>query len=151
MTLGRLLLVLGIALTFLRPVAAEEKKSLYERLGGAYAIAALSDDFVDRLLSDDVIVKNEKVVAALQPTPYNKIPGLKFHIATMLCQVTGGSEVYTGRSMLASHVHLDITEEEWDATVKDLKASLDAFKICPNDQAELLEIVASTKPDIVKK
>lgn len=147
----KLLLVLCLSLVLLRPVSAEEQKTLFERLGGTFAIAALTDDFVDRLLSDDVVAANEKVVAALQPTPFNKVPGLKFHITALICHLTGGPENYTGRSMEASHAHLDITEAEWDASVKDLKASLDAFKICPNDQKELLDLVASTKSQIVKK
>lgn len=149
MTLGRWMLIACLGLFLLRPVVAEET-SLFERLGGTYAIAALADDFVDRLLSDDVIVKNEKVVEALQPKPFNKVPGLKFHITALICHLTGGPENYTGRTMADSHQHLDISEEEWNATVADLKASLEAFKICPNDQKELLEIVASTKKDIVK-
>lgn len=149
MTLGRWMLIACLGFLLLRPVMAEEK-SLFERLGGTYAIAALTDDFVDRLLSDDVIVKNEKVVDALQPKPFNKVPGLKFHITALICHLTGGPENYTGRTMADSHQHLDISEEEWNASVADLKASLEAFKICPNDQRELLEIVASTKKDIVK-
>ncbi len=105
---------------------------------------------MDRLLSDDVVVKNEKVVAALQPKPFNKVPGLKFHITALICQLTGGPEHYTGRTMAASHQHLDITEAEWNATVNDLKASLDAFKVPRAEQEELLQLVASTRKDIVK-
>jgi hemoglobin len=149
----RLLLVMCLSLVLLCPAtsAEEKKKTLFERLGGTYAIAALTDDFVDRLLSDDVIVANEQVVAALQPTPFNKVPGLKFHITALICHLTGGPENYTGRTMEASHKHLAINEAEWNATVADLKASLDKFKICPEDQKELLELVASTKGAIVTK
>ena len=67
----------------------------------------------------------------------------------MICQVTGGPETYTGRTMKESHAHLNITETEWQAMVDDFKKTLDKFKVPEQEQKELLAIVESTKADIV--
>ena len=75
--------------------------------------------------------------------------GLKFHVTGLVCQVTGGPQMYAGRSMKEAHKNLHITEQEWDAMVHDFVATLDEFKVPKAEQNELLTIVGSTKNDIV--
>lgn len=120
--------------------------SLYQRLGGVNGIAAVVDDFVDNLLVNEVVVKNEKVVSALGRITK---AGLKYHLTSFVCQATGGPEKYTGRTMKDSHAHLDITEIEWNATVGELLKSLAKFNVPKKEQDELAAIVATTKGDIV--
>ena len=138
------------AVLLLRTVAihADEtpKKSLYERLGGAYAIATVVDAFIEKLLVNDTLNANPAVNAARAHVPK---AGLKFHVTALVCQVTGGPQTYTGRSMKDAHRHLNITEKEWGAMVHDFVEVLDQFKVPKAEQAELLTIVGSTKPDIV--
>lgn len=126
--------------------AADEKKSLYERLGGAYAIATVVDVFIEKLLVNDTLNANPAINAARARVPK---AGLKFHVTALVCQVTGGPQTYTGRSMKDAHRHLGITEKEWEAMVRDFVAVLDQFQVPKAEQAELLTIVGSTKPDIV--
>ncbi len=127
--------------------APQPATSLYDRLGGVYSIAAVVDDFVDRLLADPIITANKKVVEAI-----GKItkPGLKYRITELLCQSTGGPQKYTGRSMKDSHAHLNITDGEWAATIKDLLGSLEKLSVPEQEQNELLVILGSTKADIVQ-
>ena len=126
--------------------AAEEKKSLYDRLGGAYAIATVVDAFIEKLLVNDTLNANPAISAARAHVPK---AGLKFQVTALVCQVTGGPQTYSGRSMKDAHRHLNITEKEWDAMVHDFVAVLDQFKVPKAEQAELLTIVGSTKGDIV--
>jgi len=121
-------------------------RSLYDRLGGAYPIAAVVDDFVERLLVNQALNANPAINEAR-----NRVPkaGLKFHVATLVCQATGGPCHYTGRSMKAAHAHLGISEKEWQAMLSDFRATLDTFKVPAAEQGELVAIVESTKPDIV--
>lgn len=119
-------------------------KSLYERLGGVYGVATLVDDFVDRLLADPVIHDNLKLAVARE-----HIAGLKFHITALVCEVSGGPEKYTGRSMPDSHANLRLGEKEWRAMMGDLDKSLDHFKVPAVERGELVAIVASTEADIV--
>ena len=125
---------------------AKTEKSLYERLGGVYLIATVVDDFIERLLVNDTLNANPNIYAARARVPK---AGLKFQVTVLVCQVTGGPEKYTGRSMLAAHKHLDITEKEWQAMRADFKKTLDKFKVPEKEQQELFAIVESTKKDIV--
>jgi hemoglobin len=123
-----------------------QAKSLYDRLGGTYAIATVVDDFIERLLVNDVLNANPKIKEARDLVPK---AGLKFRVTALVCQVTGGPEKYAGRSMKDSHAHLNITEKQWDAMVADFKVTLNKFKVPQKEQDELIAIVATTKPDIV--
>ena len=126
--------------------AADEKKSLYERLGGAYAIATVVDVFIEKLLVNDTLNANPAINAARARIPK---AGLKFHVTALVCQVTGGPCKYTGRSMKEVHAGMKITEKEWDQLVKDFVEVLDGFKVPKPEQDELLQIVGGTKGDIV--
>ena len=119
-------------------------KSLYDRLGGLYGIAAVVDDFVDRLLADPVIHDNLKLAVARE-----HVAGLKFHITSLVCEVAGGPQEYTGRNMPDSHADLHLGEKEWQAMMGDFDQSLDRFKVPAAERGELVAIIASTKADIV--
>src|SRR5262245_9161019 len=89
---------------------AQEKsgKSLYDRLGGVYSIATVVDDFIERLLVNHTLNANPKIKEARDRVPK---AGLKFQVTALVCEVTGGPQKYTGRSMKEAHRHLNITEK----------------------------------------
>src|SRR6187431_1784458 len=118
------------------------KPSLYERLGGVYAIAAVVDDFIDRVMDDPRLNANPKVDEA-----HHRVSraGFKYLVTEMVCWATGGPQSYTGRTMYDSHAHLNISEPEWQVFLGDLQASLDRFRVPTAERAELLAIVESTK------
>ena len=120
--------------------------SLYERLGGVYAIAAVVDDFIDRIMVNPLLNANPKVDEA-----HHRVSkaGFKYLVTEMVCWATGGPQKYTGKTMKVSHEHLGITEPEWQAFLKDFQATLDKFQVPQAEQQELFAIVASTKADIV--
>jgi hemoglobin len=124
----------------------EVEKSLYERLGGVYSIATVVDDFIERLLVNDILNANPAIKEARDRVPK---AGLKYRLTEQVCQVTGGPEKYNGRNMKDSHKHLNITEGQWDAMVADFKKTLDKFEVPEKEQNELLTIIGSTKGDIV--
>jgi hemoglobin len=93
-----------------------------------------------------VLNANPKIKEARDRVPK---AGLKYRVTSMVCQVTGGPEKYAGRNMKDSHVHLNITEKQWDAMVADFKLTLNKFNVPQREQDELVAIVATTKPDIV--
>jgi hemoglobin len=126
--------------------AAKPAKTLYERLGGAHAIAVVVDDFIERLLVDDALNANPAIKQARERVP---APGLKFHVTTLVCQVTGGPCKYVGRDMRSSHAHLNISEKQWHAMLADFNTTLDKFKVPAAEKKELIAIVNSTKGEIV--
>ena len=143
-----LVAVAFVLLTSWTSAMAQEKKEkpLYDRLGGVYAIASVVDDFIERLLVNDILNSNPAISEARARVPK---AGLKYRVTELVCQVTDGPQKYTGRSMKDSHTHLNITEKEWDAMVADFKLTLNKFKVPEKEQAELIGIVATTKADIV--
>ena len=121
-------------------------KSLYERLGGVYAIATVVDEFIERLLVNDTLNANPAISEARARIPK---AGLKFRLTAQICEATGGPQKYTGQTMKETHKNLNINEEEWQAMVSDFKTTLDNFKVPEKEQNELFEIVGTTKADIV--
>ena len=122
--------------------------SLYERLGGVYAIATVTDDFIDRIMGDPRLNANPKVDEA-----HHKVSraGFKYLVTEMVCWASGGPQKYTGKNMRDSHAHLDITEKEWQAFLDDLTQTFDKFGVPERERDELKAIVDSTKKDIVLK
>ena len=141
-------LALALSLATLLSASAQDgmmKKSLYERLGGYNAIAAVVDDFVGRLVAD----KQFEHFFAGHSTDSKK--RIRQHIVDQLCAAAGGPCVYTGRTMKDSHMGLNISEADWDAAAKHLVASLDKFKVPEPEKKELLAFVTGLKGDIVEK
>lgn len=130
-----------------KPSARAPEPSLYERLGGVYSIAAVVDDFVDRLMQDPRLNANPKVDEA-----HHRVhpAGFKYLVTEQVCWATGGPQKYTGRSMRDSHAHLDITPTEWDAFLDDLGQTLDRFEVPQAERSELFAIIESTRSDIVR-
>ncbi len=141
-------LALALSLATLWSASAQDaqmKKSLYERLGGYNAIAAVVDDFVGRLIADKQF---ERFFAGHSTDSKKRI---RQHIVDQFCAAAGGPCIYTGRTMKDSHAGLNITEAQWDAAAKHLVATLDKFKVPEAEKNELLSFVTSLKGDIVEK
>lgn len=128
-------------------VASPPERSLYERLGGLPAISVVVNDFIDVLVPDEILNQNPAIreARARVPAPY-----LKFHVTSLVCQVTGGPCQYAGRGMRESHAHLHITAAEWDRMAALFKGVLDKYKVPEKEQGELFAVVGTTRADIVE-
>jgi hemoglobin len=124
----------------------EVRPSLYVRLGGLAPISVVVSDFIDVLAPDPVLRANPGIDAATRRTP---APYLKYHVTGLVCQVAGGPCQYHGRGLQESHAHMKITEREWDRMVELFKGVLAKHKVPDAETGELLEIILSTKKDIV--
>ena len=141
-------LVLALALVLTTSSVAlgmVQDKSLYERIGGYNALAAVVDDFITRLVTDKQF---EKFFSGHSTDSKKRI---RQHILDQFCAATGGPCIYTGRDMKMTHSGLGITDAEWDAAAKHLTASLDKFKVPEKEKGEVLSFVTSLKKDIVEK
>src|SRR5437867_102886 len=125
--------------------AGQEKKSLYARLGGYDAIAAVVDDFIGRLATDK---RFERFFTGFSDDSKKR---LRQHILDQFCVAAGGPCVYMGRDMKTTHKGLGITEADWDVAAKHLVASLDKYKVPQAEKDELLAFVVAQKKDIVEK
>jgi len=119
------------------------EKSLYERLGGYNAIAAVVDDFAGRMIAD------KQLGRYLIGHCTNSKKKFKQLIVDMLCEATGGPCTYTGRDMNTVHTGLGITESDWQVNVKLLTATLDKFKVPQKEKEDVFAAVSGLKSDIV--
>jgi hemoglobin len=119
--------------------------SLYTRLGGYDAIAAVVDDFVPRLVADPLLAKY--FVGASNDSKMR----IRQLVVDKICQMAGGPCLYIGKDLKAAHAGLGITEAEWNAAVKGVTATLDKFKVMGKEREELLAAVASLKGEVVEK
>jgi hemoglobin len=128
-----------------RAMAQGKEKTLYERVGGYNALAAVVDDFIVRLVTDK---RFEKFFSGFSTDSKKRI---RQHILDQFCAATGGPCIYMGRDMKTTHAGIGITDADWDAAAKHLAASIDKFKVPEKEKGELLAFVTSLKKDIVEK
>ena len=117
-----------------------DPNSLYARLGGRDAIAAVMDDFVNRMAKDRRVNKRFAKTDAAK---------LKASLTDQLCEGTGGPCKYTGKDMRAAHAGMKITEREWNITVAHLRAAMVAKKVKAREMNEVLGALGGMKKDIV--
>ena len=136
-----------IAITLSAPALAQQPAapSLYNRLGGYDALAAVTDDFLARLSTDPGLAR------FFVGHSTDSIKRIRQHVVDQLCAATGGPCVYTGRDMKTSHAGLAITEKDWDGSVRHLVATLDKFSVPAKEKDEVLTTVSTLKKDIVEK
>lgn len=117
--------------------------SLYKRLGGYDAIAAVCDDLLVRLQAD------ARLARFWQHRSEDSLLREKQTLINFLCSSAGGPLYYVGRDMKMSHRGLRIDEGDWQAFLGHLDATLDNFEVPATERAEVLGFINSTKPDIV--
>lgn len=124
-------------------IAQQKQDTLYKRLGGYDAIAAVMDDFIGRLATDKQVSRFFNGVST------DSLKRIRQLAVDQVCAATGGPCVYIGRSMRQSHEGLGITDSDWQTMVGHFVATLDKFKVPQKEKDELVVIVSSLKPDIV--
>src|SRR6476646_3250646 len=136
---------------------AMPEKSLYERLGGVFAIAAVVNHFSDAVVSNPVVGQKSKNPQLREWHTKNlaRLPGLKFMRTLWVCNISGGPFQYTatrpGATPLGleeAHKSLRISPAEFDEVAAELGRTLDHFKVPPREQAEVLGAFAAHKGEV---
>jgi hemoglobin len=118
--------------------------TLYNRLGGYDAIAAVTDDLLARLMADAQLGRFWRHRAT------DSVQREKQLLINFLCAASGGPLHYTGRDMTTSHRGMGINEADWRAFLGHLEATLDHFEVAAPVRAEVLGFINSTKAEIVE-
>ena len=142
MKLTHTLLAAALALGVGTTALAQDQATLYKRLGGYDALAAVTDDFLGRLATDP------KMGRFFVGHSTNSVGRIRGDVINFLCVATKGPCSYTGRDMKTSHTGLKITDEDWDSSVKALTATLAKFKVPATETNEVLTLVSTLKGDI---
>ncbi|MBI3406226.1 MAG: DUF4440 domain-containing protein [Acidobacteria bacterium] len=120
-------------------------ESLYKRLGGYDALAAVSDDFLGRLAADQRLGQFFKGVSK----PH--LGRIRQHVVDFLCMATGGPCIYAGADMKSTHAGLGIGSSDWDRMAGFLVQTFDKFSVPPRERQEVLGALSGLKGDIVEK
>ena len=137
--------------------APKAEKTLYERLGGVFAIAAVVDHFSDAVVENPIVGKTSKNPALREWHTKNldRLPGLKFMRTLWVCEVTGGPFKYSatrpGKTELGleeAHRDLKISPEEFDEVAAELGRSLDFAKVTAREKGEVLAAFAAHKKEV---
>jgi hemoglobin len=123
---------------------AKMSDTLYGRLGGYDAIAAVADDLLIRLRGDPQLAR------FWQHRPEDSIRREKQLLIDFLCSSAGGPLYYVGRDMKLSHHGMGISESDWQRFIGHLEITLDTFKVPAAERAAVLDFIESTKRDIVE-
>lgn len=116
------------------------EKTLYERLGGAAGIHAITEDIWANHVSNPAI-KSRYV----NSDPEN----VKRLVREMFGAGTGGPETYTGKDMLSAHRGMNISDQEFNAVVDDVLKALKSNGVGAEENNEVLAILWSMKGEIV--
>ena len=125
--------------------ATAQQKSLYQRLGGYDAIAAVSDEFIARLAADE---QEKRFFIGFSNDSKMRI---RQHIVDFICKAAGGPCSYTGRDMKTAHAGAGISKADWERTLKIFGEVLDKFQVPDQERKDLAGAIGPLEKDIVEK
>jgi hemoglobin len=137
--------------------AKAQEKSLYERLGGVFAIAAVVDHFSDEIVKNPIVGEKSENPQLREWHTKNlgRLPGLKFMRTLWVCEVSGGPFQFTatkpGSTPLGleeAHRDLKISPAEFDEVAAELGRTLDFFKVPEHEKSEVLTAFAAHKDEV---
>lgn len=136
-----------------------DEQSLYDRLGGVFAIAAVVNQFSDDIIKDPVAGQGSAnpELREWHTHELDRLAGLKFMRTLWLCDVAGGpfdfSATKPGRTDLSleeAHRDLHISPDQFDAVAGVLGRTLDAFKVPEREKGEVLAAFAAHKGEVTE-
>jgi hemoglobin len=133
--------------------------SLYDRLGGAFAIAAVVDQFSDALIQNPIVgqTSDNPTLREWHTNNLGRLPGLKFMRTLWVCDVAGGPQDYaatkagsTELGLEEAHRDLKISPDEFDEVAAELARTLDKFNVPEQEKGEVLAAFAAHKGEVTE-
>jgi hemoglobin len=135
------------------------ESSLYDRLGGAFAIATVVDHFSDALVHNPIVGQNSENpdLREWHTNNLGRLPGLKFMRTLWVCNVAGGPQQYAGTKpgstplgLEEAHRELKISPAQFDEVAAELGRTLDFFKVPEQEKEEVLAAFAAHKGEVTE-
>jgi hemoglobin len=123
---------------------SEKATTLYERLGGYDAIAAVANDLLPRLRSDPQLGR------FWAHRGEDGVMREKQLLSDFLCASAGGPVYYRGRDMTLTHRGMRISESDWSVFLGHAAATLAKFQVPEAEQSEVVTFVQSLKKECVE-
>jgi len=154
----------GVAAAGLLPAAAEAMQttgtpegtdtsgtepSLYDRLGGIFAIAAVVDRFSDEIIKNPKLNENPALKAWNENESATRLPGLKFGRTQWVAAKAGGPYEYTGLPLEEAHKDLHLTAEEFEEVGAEIVRALEYFEVPEREIQELVAAYMTSMDDVV--
>lgn len=140
-----------------KPKKPAHGKSLYERLGGIFALAAVIDHFSDALIKNPIVGQESKNPQLREWHTKNlgRLPGLKWMRTLWVAEVSGGPYKFVatkpGKTHLGleeAHRDLRISPAEFDEVAAELGRTLDFVKVPKPEKDEVLAAFAAHKGEV---
>ena len=133
--------------------------TLYDRLGGAFAIAAVIDHFSDAVVRNPIAGQESEnpQLREWSTNELGRLPGLKFMRTLWVCDIAGGPQHYaatkpgsTPLGLEEAHRELKISPDEFDEVAAELGRSLDRFNVPEREKGEVLAAFAAHKGEVTQ-
>ena len=115
--------------------------TLYHRLGGAERIAAIIENAIDRHAVNPVLAPRFRGKDLIK---------LKQLGTQFFCAGAGGPQKYEGRDLRTAHAGMNVSEQEFMATVDDIVAALSDHKVAPAETNEVVAVLFSLRAEVLR-
>jgi hemoglobin len=124
---------------------AAVSKTLYARLGGYDAIAAIVDEFLQTLASDPQMSRFAAGMN-LERRKRNRQLTLDF-----LSAASGGPTLYLGQDLKTAHTGLEISASDWQIAMEHVQRALAKFKVPDQESKEFMAVLSSLADEIIER
>lgn len=128
--------------------ATPTEASLYDRVGGIFAIAAVVNRFSDEIITNPKLTVNPELKAWNETEAETRLPGLKFMRTLWVAAVAGGPFTYTGLPLRDAHEDLHLTPEEFDEVGAEIVRALDYYGVPEREKEELVAAYMTAKTEV---
>ena len=129
--------------------AVAEEPSLYDRLGGIFAIAAVVNRFSDAIITNPKLNENPALKAWNETEAAVRLPGLKFVRTLWVAALAGGPFEYTGLPLDEAHQDFHLTAEEFAEVGAEIVRALDYYQVPEREKQELVDAYMTAMPEVV--
>jgi len=123
----------------------EQPKSLYARLGGYDAIAAVVDDLLPRLREDSLLSRFWTSPRSVDTNNRERQLAIDY-----IAAAAGGPTIYLGRDMTLAHKGMGISKADYEAFMRCLSVTLDTFGVPEPERGEVVAFARSLESEIAE-
>lgn len=116
--------------------------TLYDRLGRRDGITRITRALIKNHLANPLVSNRYSQVEDMDRVELN--------VVDFFCAGAGGPESYAGKDMLSTHRGMNISEQEFVAVIDDAMAALETCNVDAPVRGEVLAILWSLKPEVIR-